>query len=87
MYLWFIMRRQRNIHGANDMNTFTPAEMVLNEITEKMLDLENTIAVYNRASQYGSVPNGQEAFIEHLHNEWDHLKCRRDKVKLLMQAN
>lgn len=66
------------------MNTQTPIEMVLDEITEKMYAIEQINHRYNLATTFGQFPNGQEAYIEQLLNEWDHLKCRREKVKLLM---
>lgn len=56
-------------------------EMILDKVTKEMHEIEVINAVYNKATNFGQFPNGQEAYIEHQLKVWDNLKCRRERVK------
>lgn len=55
----------------------------LQEITERMLQIEQTNISYNKATYFGRFPNGQEEYISLLLEEWDDLKALRNKLKIL----
>lgn len=46
-----------------------------------MLEIEHINMAYNETTKFGQFPNGQEAAIEALLNEWDTLKILRHKLK------
>lgn len=66
------------------MSTQSPAEIVLQQIEDQMHCIEGINMRYNKVTNFGQFPNGQESYIEHMLVEWDHLKCRREKLKQLM---
>ncbi len=53
----------------------------LESITKQMIEIETINAAYNKATNNGQNPNGEEAKIENLLNVWDKLKMRRDNLK------
>lgn len=53
----------------------------LQQVTAEMLRIEKINMGYNRATNFGQNPNGQEDYIAHLLVEWDRLKIRRQRLK------
>lgn len=66
---------------------FNDKEMTLTDalrgINARMLEIERENMDYNKATDFGQNPNGQEARIVHILKEWDHLKIRRQRLKEL----
>lgn len=50
-------------------------------VSARMLEIERINMAYNKATDFGNNPNGQEAKIKSLLDEWDHLKIRRQRLK------
>lgn len=55
--------------------------MILQEITQRMLHIEKVNMQYNKETNFGQKPNGQEKEIEKLLSEWDSLKVQRNILK------
>lgn len=55
--------------------------MTLNETTQRMLHIEKVNMLYNKETNFGENPNGQEKEIEKLLSEWDSLKFQRNILK------
>ena len=55
--------------------------MALRETTKRMLQIETQNMAYNKATNNGINPNGQESEIELLLSEWDKLKVQRQDLK------
>lgn len=55
--------------------------MTLNETTQRMLHIEKVNMQYNKETDFGKNPNGQENEIEKLLAEWDSLKIKRNILK------
>jgi hypothetical protein len=53
----------------------------LQQVTARMLEIERANMAYNKATNFGQFPNGQEAEIEAMLAEWDGLKIRRLQLK------
>ena len=53
----------------------------IHEVSARMLTIERINMDYNKATNFGQFPNGQEAEIEALLAEWDTLKALRHKLK------
>jgi hypothetical protein len=53
----------------------------LHEITQRMLNIEKVNMQYNKQTNFGQNPNGQEKEIEKLLGEWDALKIKRNILK------
>jgi len=56
-------------------------------VSAKMLEIERINMDYNKATNFGQNPNGQEDYIFHLLGEWDHLKIRRQRLKEVLRVN
>jgi len=55
----------------------------LQEITQRMLHIEKVNMQYNKETNFGEKPSGQESEIEKLLAEWDSLKIQRNILKVL----
>jgi hypothetical protein len=55
--------------------------MTLQQITQRMLHIEDVNMQYNKETNFGQNPNGQEKEIEKLLSEWDSLKIQRNAAK------
>jgi hypothetical protein len=53
----------------------------LQQTTARMLEIERKNMEYNKATNFGQFPNGQEAEIELILEEWDKLKVLRIQLK------
>lgn len=53
----------------------------LQKTSARMLEIEQINMAYNKATNFGLEPNGQEAHIEELLTEWDGLKMLRQELK------
>jgi hypothetical protein len=53
----------------------------LQKVTARMLQIERINMAYNEKTDFGNNPNGQEAEIKFLLDEWDKLKIERKKLK------
>lgn len=53
----------------------------LHNVTARMLEIERENMAYNKATNFGQFPNGQEAHIEAILAEWDILHARRNELK------
>lgn len=53
----------------------------LKTVTDRMLEIENVNMAYNKATNFGMFPNGQESEIELILEEWDNLKVLRIQFK------
>ncbi len=53
----------------------------LQQITKRMLEIEYTNMRYNKATDFGNNPNGQEEQIKAILKEWDELKVKRNQLK------
>jgi hypothetical protein len=59
----------------------TMNQSALKTVTDRMLEIERTNIAYNQATNFGMFPNGQEAEIELILEEWDNLKVLRIQLK------
>lgn len=53
----------------------------LQQTTARMLEIEHKNMEYNKATNFGQFPNGQENEIELILEEWDNLKVLRIQLK------
>ncbi len=61
------------------INTLIMTE--LQNITKRMLEIENINMAYNKETNFGTTPNGEEDKIKNLLEEWDELKKERQILK------
>lgn len=53
----------------------------IHEVSARMLEIEQINMAYNKATNFGKNPNGQEKKISALLDEWDDLKIVRRNLK------
>lgn len=53
----------------------------IQQVTAEMLQIERANIEYNKATNFGKVPNGQEQQIKKMLTRWDKLKLLRTKLK------
>lgn len=66
------------VRYAWDVTMNQPA---ITTVTNRMLEIERQNMAYNEATNFGMFPNGQEAEIELILEEWDNLKILRLQLK------